>query len=85
MLLPLGVGLVLLGAVGATIAQRRLEAAGRGRWAPLAVVPHGVLVGAGAALARGWSLVAAMAIGALVMPVVAVVGRLVEVRRRGRR
>lgn len=82
--LLLGIGLVLLGAVGATVTQRRLEVSGRGRWAPLAVVPHGVLVGAGAALARGWSLGAAMAIGAGVMPVVAVVGRLFEVRRRGR-
>lgn len=84
--LPLLIGVVLLvlGAVGATVTQRELEATRRGRWVPLALVPFGVLVGAGGALARGWSLVGAMAVGAVTIPLVAVVVRLIEVRRRVR-
>jgi hypothetical protein len=82
--LVLGVALLVLGAVGATVTQRGLEVTRRGRWVPLALVPFGVLVGAGAALARGWSLVSAMAVGAVTIPLVAVVARLIEVRRRSR-
>jgi hypothetical protein len=82
--LVLGVALLVLGAVGATVTQRELEATRRGRWVPLALVPFGVLVGAGAALARGWSLLSAMAVGAVTIPLVAVVARLIEVRRRSR-
>jgi hypothetical protein len=78
----LGVVLLALGAVGATFTQRELEQTGRGRWVVPALVPFGVLVGAGAALVRGWALGPAMATGAVVLPVVAVVARLVEVRRR---
>ncbi|MEX2324789.1 MAG: hypothetical protein WD576_03495 [Nitriliruptoraceae bacterium] len=76
-----GVMLLLLGAVGATVTQRRLEASRRGRWVPLALIPHGILVGGGAALLRGWNVTTAMAFGAVVVPLVAVIGRLWEVRR----
>lgn len=80
-----GGALLLLGAVGATVTQRRLEAEGRARTAPLWLVPFGVLVGAGAALVRGWDLWAAIVVGAVVVPLVGVVGRLWEVRRARRR
>ncbi len=80
-----GVALLALGAVGATVTQRRLEADRRARWVPVALVPYGVLVGAGAALIRGWALPAAMAVGAVLVPLVGVAGRLVELRRRRRR
>ncbi len=81
----LGVFLVVLGAVGATVTQRRFEAAGRASLAPLALVPLGVLIGAGASFARGWALAASMAVGGVLVPVVGAVGRWWEVRRgRGR-
>lgn len=77
--------MLLLGAAGATVTQRRLEADGRARTAPLWLVPFGVLVGAGAAMVRGWDLWAAIVVGAVVVPLVGVVGRLWEVRRARRR
>jgi hypothetical protein len=81
----IGVALVALGAVGATTVQRRAEAEGRTARALPLLVPFGVLVGAGAALVRGWDLVASMAVGAVLVPVVGAAGRLLEVRRgRGR-
>lgn len=80
-----GVVLVGIGAVGATVAQRRLEEAGRATMAPLFLVPFGVLIGAGAAIARGWDLPIAMAVGAVLVPVVGAAGRIVEVRRGRRR
>jgi hypothetical protein len=43
-----------------------------------------VLLGAGAALVRGYDLAAAMAVGGVVVPLVGAVGRMVEVRRRRR-
>lgn len=82
--LLVGVLLLAIGAVGATTTQRRFEASGRATLAPVALVPFGVLVGAGAALVRGYDLVAAMLVGAIVVPLVGVVGRLVEVRRHRR-
>jgi hypothetical protein len=85
--LPIVVGaaLLLLGAVGATVTQRRFEDEGRTVRALPLLVPFGVLVGAGAALVRGWDLVASMAVGAVLVPVVGAAGRLWEVRRRGGR
>lgn len=83
--LILGLALLVLGAVGATVTQRSLEVAGRGRMLPVALVPFGVLIGAGAAAIRGWDLVGSVIAGAVVVPLVAVLGRLVEVRRRRRR
>jgi hypothetical protein len=84
-MLVLGIGLVVLAAVGATSTQRSLEAGGRASLAPLYLVPFGILLGAGAALARGYDLVAAMIVGAVLVPVVGIVGRLIEVRRHRRR
>jgi uncharacterized membrane protein YhaH (DUF805 family) len=80
-----GVVLVLLGATGATVTQRRLDAEGRSALALLALVPFGVLIGAGAALARGWDLTISLVVGAVLVPVVGALGRLLEVRRRRRR
>jgi hypothetical protein len=81
----IGVLLVALGAVGATITQRRFEQEGRTvRSLPL-LVPFGVLIGAGAALARGWDLVVSMLVGAVLVPVVGALGRLWEIRRGRRR
>ncbi|MEX2549284.1 MAG: hypothetical protein WD638_03575 [Nitriliruptoraceae bacterium] len=83
--LVVGVALVLLGATGATLTQRRLDAEGRSVLALLALVPFGVLIGAGAALARGWELVISLVVGALLVPVVGGLGRLLEVRRLRKR
>jgi hypothetical protein len=77
----LGVVLVVFGAVGATLTQRRLDDEGRSIVAPLFLAPFGVLIGAGAAVARGWDPIAAIVVGAVLVPLVGVVGRLVEVRR----
>lgn len=82
--LVLGVLLVALGAAGATVTQRRLDESDRSRWALLALVPFGVLIGAGAALVRGWDLTAALVVGAVLVPIVGAVGRWLEVRRARR-
>lgn len=79
-----GVVLLVLGAVGATVTQRRLEQEGRATVAPLYLVPFGVLLGAGAALIRGWDLVASLVVGAVLVPLVGALGRYVEVRRHRR-
>lgn len=79
-----GVVLVAIGAIGATVTQRRLDEAGRTRWALLALVPFGVLIGAGAALVRGWDLTAAVVVGAVLVPLVGALGRWFEVRRARR-
>jgi hypothetical protein len=80
----LGVVLVAFGAVGASLTQKRLDEQGRSSRAPLYLAPFGVLIGAGAAVARGWDPLAAILAGAVLVPLVGVVGRLIEVRR-GRR
>ncbi len=80
-----GIVLVAIGAAAATVTQRRLEDAGRPSLAPLATVPLGALIGAGAAIARGYDLPISLAVGAVVVPLVGMVGRLVEVRRVRRR
>lgn len=79
-----GAAALVLGVVGAGMTQRRLERAGRGRWVPLLLVPHGVLVGGGAALIRGWVLPLSMIIGAAAIPIAAIAGRAWEVRRAAR-
>jgi hypothetical protein len=79
-----GAVLLVLGAIGATVTQRRLEHEGRATVAPLYLVPFGVLLGAGAALIRGWDLVAALVVGAVLVPLVGALGRYVEVRRHRR-
>ncbi len=81
----IGAVLLLLGAVGATVSQRGLEDRGRATLAPLGLVPFGILMGAGAALIRGWDLWVSILVGAIVVPVVGVVGRVIELRRRRRR
>lgn len=81
----IGVLLVLLGAVGATVTQRHLDATGQPRRAVAALVPFGVLIGAGASLVRGWDLVSSVVVGAVLLPLVGAVGRMVEVRRARRR
>ena len=83
-MLVLGIGLVVLAAVGATTTQRSLEADGRASIAPLYLVPFGLLLGAGAAMVRGFDLVAAMVVGAVLVPLVGIVGRMIEVRRHRR-
>jgi len=83
--LVLGLLLVGLGATGATVTQRRFEREGRSQRAPLWLVPFGVLVGAGAALVRGWDLAGSMVAGAVLVPLVGAISRLLEVRRRKRR
>jgi hypothetical protein len=80
-----GVALALLGAAAATVTVRQLEDRGQGRVAPLALVPFGILIGAGAAIARGWDLVPTAIAGAVLLPVVTVVARLVAARRSARR
>lgn len=79
-----GVALVVVGSTGATVTQRHLDARGASRLTLLALVPYGILIGAGAALVRGWDLTAALVVGAVLVPVVGGVGRLLEVRRARR-
>lgn len=80
----LGLLLVLAGAVGATTLTRRLEFAGRRRAALAAALPLGALIGAGAALVRGGQVIAAGAVGALLLPAVTALAWIVEARRRAR-
>ena len=83
--LVLGLLLVLLGATGATLTQRRFEQEGRARRTPLWLIPFGVLVGAGAAMVRGWDLLGSMLAGAVLVPLVSVISLVIETRRRRRR
>jgi hypothetical protein len=79
----IGAALLLLGASGAGMVHRRQ----RGRPGPvsvLALAPFGVLIGAGAALVRGWDLGLAAVAGALAVVVVALVGDVLAARRRAR-
>ena len=79
--LAVGVLLIALGAYGATVTQRWMERSGRATLAPLTLVPFGVLIGAGAAFARGWDLPLSILVGAILVPIVGIVGRIIEVRR----
>ena len=83
---PLLIGFVLVavGAIGATVTQRHLDETRRSRWSLVALVPFGVLVGAGASLVRGWDLTASILVGAVLLPLVGAIGRLLEVRRARR-
>jgi hypothetical protein len=76
----LGLALVALGATGATLAARTPARPTPGR--SLRLVPFGILVGAGAALVRGWDVGATAALGALLVPAIALLGDLVAGRRR---
>ena len=78
-----GVALLLLGATGAGMLHRRQH----GRPVPtsmLALAPFGVLIGAGAALVRGWDLGLSALAGALAVMVVALLGDVFAARRRAR-
>lgn len=78
----LGVVLLVVGAVGASLAHRTPGRPTLPR--VLALVPFGVLIGAGAALVRGWDLLAAIVAGAVLVPLVGVGGDLLAARRRAR-
>ena len=78
-----GVALVLLGATGATVLGRGGGRPTALRFLPL--VPFGVLIGAGAALVRGWDLAATAVVGAALVPAVALGGDVLAARRRSDR
>lgn len=78
----LGSVLLLLGAAGATAVTRALEERRQAVLAIPANIPMGLLIGAGAALVRGWDLVGSMLAGAVLVPVV---GALLGLRRGPRR
>jgi hypothetical protein len=78
-----GVLLLLLGAAGASALHRRQH--GRpGPTSVLALAPFGVLIGAGAALVRGWDLGLSAVVGAAVVMLVALLGDVLAARRRAR-
>jgi len=78
-----GVVLLLLGASGASVVHRRHG--GRPEAvALLTLAPFGVLIGAGAALVRGWDLGLAAVTGAIAVVVVALAGDVLAARRRAR-
>jgi hypothetical protein len=76
----LGSALLFLGAAGATTVTRALEERRQALLAVPANVPMGLLIGAGAALVRGWDLTGSMITGAVLVPVVGALAGL----RRGR-
>jgi uncharacterized membrane protein len=79
----IGVALLLLGAFGASVIHRRQQ--GRpGASGVLALAPFGILIGAGAALVRGWDLGLSSVAGALVVLLVALGGDVWAARRRSR-
>lgn len=78
----IGLLLLALGAFGATITSRDFDTTHAPARVPLRLVPFGMLIGGGAALVRGWDLGIAILVGAVAVPVVAIVARLIEVRRR---
>lgn len=82
--LAVGIALVLLGAASASATARELDERGRSVLIPVAVAPMGVLIGAGGAIARGWSLVPTALAGAVALPLIVLASRLVEARRRSR-
>lgn len=84
--LTVGAGLVLLllGAWGAGTVHRRQRGV-PGPRSVLALAPFGVLIGAGAALVRGWDLGLSAVAGALAVLVVALGGDVLAARRRARR
>ena len=82
----IGIGLVVLGAAGASAIARSLAPRTRGPGLALAVAPAGVLIGTGAALARGWDLVPSAVVGAVLVAVLALTtGLRVRPRRPGAR
>ena len=80
----LGVALLLLGSFGASAVHRR-QSGRPGAVSILVLAPFGVLIGAGAALVRGWDLGLSAVTGALAVLIVALVGDVWAARRRARR
>lgn len=81
--LVVGAVLLLLGASGAGLLHRRQH--GRpGPGSVLALAPFGVLIGAGAALVRGWDLGLSAVAGAMAVILVALGGDVLAARRRAR-
>ena len=82
--LVIGAALLVLGAWGASLVHRR-QRSRPGVSGVLVLAPFGVLIGAGAALVRGWDLGLAAVAGALAVLVVALGGDVLAARRRFRR
>lgn len=81
-----GVLLVVLGATAASAIARTVGARARGLRLALAVAPAGVLIGAGAALAREWDLLPSAVVGAVLVAGLAfTTGLRLQPRRRGTR
>jgi hypothetical protein len=78
----LGALLVVLGALGASLTQGRSGRPSLRR--VLGLVPFGILIGAGSALVRGWDLTVSLTVGAVLVPLVGVVGDVLAARRRAR-
>ena len=82
----MGVALVVLGAVAASTIARTLSDRLRGPALALAVAPTGILIGAGAALARDWDLVPSAVVGAVLVALLALTtGLRLQPRHRGPR
>lgn len=80
----IGVVLAVVGATAATAIARVVAPRGRGPRVALAVAPTGLLIGAGAALARGWDLLPSTLLGMVLVGVVGLAGGL-RVQRPSRR
>lgn len=81
----IGLILLVIGAGGASMVARGFDTRGDAWRVPVRLVPFGVLIGGGAALVRDWDLGVGALVGAVLVPVVAALGRMIEVRReRGR-
>ena len=81
-----GVVLLVLGAAGASAIARTLADRVRGPLLAVAVAPAGVLVGTGAALARGWDLVPSAVVGVVLVALLGLTtGLRVQAPRRGPR
>jgi hypothetical protein len=81
--LMVGVALLLFGAFGASVMHRRQQ--GRPDLSSVLILaPFGLLIGAGAALVRGWDLGLSAVAGALAVLAVALGGDMWAARRRSR-
>ena len=84
--MAVGVALVVLGAAAASTIARSLSDRLRGPALAAAVAPTGILIGAGAALARDWDLVPSAVVGAVLVALLALTSGLrLQPRRRGPR